>query len=108
MQRTLLWFVAVAQLVASSPIFNAGQQPAPENCKKLPIDADWPKEEVWKAALRGIEARGPQMKVTRPDYKYEANTVTKVQNAVKFTSEHNLRLSILNSGHDFSTASNPI
>lgn len=106
MKLALLSLVVVACLTAASPAIRAESQPAPENCKKLPTDSDWPKEEVWKAALKGVEARGPQKITTRPDYKFEANTVTQVQNAVKFTSEHNLRLSILNSGHDFSISPN--
>jgi hypothetical protein len=91
MQWALLSLIAAAQLAACSA--------APENCKKLPVDSDFPSPDEWKAALRGVEARGPQTSPTRPDYKYEANTVAKVQSAVKFTSANNLRLSILNSGY---------
>ncbi|KAF2433259.1 FAD-binding domain-containing protein [Tothia fuscella] len=101
MKWTLLTLAAAVQLAASAPTDQAAPLPAPENCKKLPVDADWPSDEVWKAELKGVEARGPQKQPARPDYKYEANTVAKVQKAVKFTSQHNLRLSILNSGHDF-------
>jgi hypothetical protein len=99
MKWTFLSFIAAAQLVTCSPVDPPARQPAPENCKKLPIDSDFPSPEEWKVALRGVEPRGPQTKPTRPDYKYEANTVAKVQNAVKFTSDNNLRLSILNSGY---------
>jgi hypothetical protein len=99
--RTSLFLIIATQLVACFAQIKAVPQPAPENCKKLPIDADWPSDDVWKTALKGVEARSLGTKAKRPDYSYEANTVEKVQKAVKFTAEHNLRLSILNSGHDF-------
>jgi heat shock protein HslJ len=77
-------------------------QIAPPGCKKLPKDADWPAETVWKAELPGVMARGPQIaNATLPDYSYQARTVEQVQKAVKFVAENNIRLSILNSGHDF-------
>jgi hypothetical protein len=75
--------------------------PAPSNCKKLPIDSDWPSEETWKTELQGSTKRGTQKKWTSPDYTYVANTVAKVQAAVKFAATHSVRLSILSSGHDF-------
>ena len=79
----------------------AAKLPAPVNCKKLPIDADWPSEQVWKTELKGAEPRGPQKAWTSPDYTYEASKAVHVQNAVKFAAKYNLRLSIINSGHDF-------
>jgi hypothetical protein len=101
MKLTALSLLVASQLVSSSPAVKKSQL-GPEGCKKLAIDADWPQPDVWKAALRGVEARGPQNPLkTRPDYKYEANTVAKVQNAVKFAASNNVRLSIMNSGHDF-------
>jgi hypothetical protein len=98
MKWTLLSFIAAVQLAACSPVDPPPRQPAPQNCKKLSKDLDFPTPDEWKAALRGVEARGPQTNPTRPDYKYEGNTVAKIQNAVKFTSANNLRLAIMNSG----------
>lgn len=101
MKWTALSLLAVSQLASASPA-NERPQLAPAGCKKLPIDADWPQPDAWKAALRNVEARGSQNPLkTRPDYKYEANTVAKVQNAVNFAASNNVRLSIMNSGHDF-------
>jgi hypothetical protein len=101
MRWTVLSLLAASQLASSSLAVKRSQL-ASEGCKKLPIDADWPQPDTWKAALKGVEARGPQNPLkTRPDYKYEANTVAKVQNAVKFAASNNVRLSIMNSGHDF-------
>jgi hypothetical protein len=36
-----------------------------------------------------------------PDYIYEVKTVSSVQRAVRFVAKHNIRLSIINTGHDF-------
>ncbi|KAF2400246.1 FAD-binding domain-containing protein [Trichodelitschia bisporula] len=98
MKYAFFSLLAAAQLATCVP---QAKNPAPAQCKKLPGDADWPEDTVWKAALRGVEPRGPQKAWKRPDYKYEAMTVAQVQKAVKFVSDHNLRLSVLNSGHDF-------
>jgi hypothetical protein len=97
MLLTLLFTLAAAQLAVSDSL----AQPAPANCKKLSIDTDWPKDDLWKSALPGVEARSGEAdsKHTSPDYRYKAKSVEQVQKAVKFTAEHNVRLSILNSGH---------
>jgi hypothetical protein len=73
---------------------------APVNCTKLPTDADWPSPEVWQTELKGVEAMMPE-KLKHPQYIYEATRVEHVQNAVKFAVKHNIRLSVINTGHDF-------
>jgi hypothetical protein len=73
-----------------------------QECRKLPGDAGWPASDVWSKALPGVVARGPQdPKVRRPDYQLTATSIAEVQAAVKFTAEHGIRLTILNSAHDF-------
>ena len=57
--------------------------PAPST-KKLPIDSDWPSEETWKIELQGSTKRGNTEEVDQSDYTYVANTVAKVQAAVRF------------------------
>jgi hypothetical protein len=75
---------------------------ADSNCRALPKDPEWPSTSTWKAALEGVEERGMQMpNATSPDYAYPAKTVEQVQKAVKFAADNNVRLTILNSGHDF-------
>jgi hypothetical protein len=96
---TFLSTLSSAALVAAAP--PAEKKPAPDSCKVLPGDANWPSEETWKSELKGAEYRGAQQKWTAPDYAYEASRVTHVQNAVKFAAKHSIRLSIINSGHDF-------
>jgi hypothetical protein len=75
--------------------------PAPVGCKKLPIDADWPSPDVVKEELPGAEEPMPDGVKKHPNYIYEVRTVASVQRAVRFVAKHNVRLSIINSGHDF-------
>jgi hypothetical protein len=76
-------------------------QAAPAGCKKLPTDADWPSPEVFNQELPGWEAPMPDGNKKHPNYVYEVKTVASAQRAVKFAAKYNLRLSIINSGHDF-------
>jgi hypothetical protein len=92
-------FIVTASTIAP-PSATTNKLPAPSNCRKLPIDADWPSEEVWKSELKGADPV-MQQKLKHPNYIYEATRVEHVQNAVKFAAKHNVRLSIINSGHDF-------
>ncbi|QDS72645.1 hypothetical protein FKW77_002478 [Venturia effusa] len=72
------------------------------DCKITATDATWPKEDVWKKAMPKVAVRGVlKAGVTAPDYKFVATNLQEVVQAVKFAAEHNVRLSILNSGHDF-------
>jgi hypothetical protein len=75
--------------------------PAPAGCKKLPSDSDWPSEDVVQAELPGWEPAMPDGKMKHPDYIYEVKSVASAQRAVRFAAKHNIRLSIINSGHDF-------
>ena len=74
---------------------------APAGCKKLPKDSDWPAPDVVNRELPGWEAPMPDGNMKHPDYVYEVKTVASTQRAVKFAAKHNVRLSIINSGHDF-------
>ena len=75
--------------------------PAPVGCKKLPVDADWPSPDVVNSELPGWEAPMPDGDKKHPDYIYEVKTVSSVQRAVRFVAKHRIRLSIINTGHDF-------
>ena len=79
----------------------AGKLPAPASCKRLPIDADWPSPEVVDEELPGWEMPMPDGIKKHPDYTYEVKRVASVQRAVRFVTKYNMRLSIINSGHDF-------
>lgn len=73
----------------------------PEGCKVLSSDSNWPAPEEWTSALAGVTPREANAEVTRPDYHLSAEDVASVQAAVNFTAENNIRLTIVNSGHDF-------
>ncbi|KAF2396325.1 FAD-binding domain-containing protein [Trichodelitschia bisporula] len=92
----------VAPAVAQAPPKAVGKA-TPAGCKRLAGDAEFPAAAAWRAALPGVDARDHDLpaSTTRPDYKFVAKTAADVQKAVKFVADHNLRLSILNSGHDF-------
>jgi hypothetical protein len=80
----------------------ADPAPKDQDCKKLSGDAGWPAPDVWAKALPGVIPREQNdPKVTRPDYQLVATSISQVQAAVKFAADNNIRLSILNSAHDF-------
>jgi hypothetical protein len=79
----------------------AEKLPAPAGCKKLPADADWPSPDVVNSELPGWEAPMPDGIKKHPNYVYDVKTVASVQRAVRFVAKHNIRLSIINTGHDF-------
>lgn len=73
----------------------------PQGCRKLNTDIDWPAREVWEESLPGVtptagsDANGPL-----PDYRLQVKTVSDVQNAIRFATKHNIRLTVLTTGHD--------
>jgi hypothetical protein len=77
------------------------KSPAPSNCKKLSTDSDWPANDVWKSELPGVLPIEPNKRLKHPDWVYKINTVEQVQKAVRFAATHNVRLTIINTGHDF-------
>jgi hypothetical protein len=89
------------RLPVKDEVITAQKLPAPAGCKKLSTDADWPSTDVINAELPGWEASMPDGKLKHPDYIYEAKSVASVQRAVRFAAKHNVRLSVINSGHDF-------
>jgi hypothetical protein len=85
--------------VAPYPISNATNT---TNCKVVRGDPGWPSDTVWETELPGIQKSPPaQGNTTRPDFLYLARKVEDVQAAVQFATKHNVRLTIINSGHDF-------
>ncbi|KAL1592216.1 hypothetical protein SLS59_009872 [Nothophoma quercina] len=74
---------------------------APPGCRKLNTDSDWPSVETWKEALPGVVAgKGSDKYGTIPDYRLQAKSVEDVQQAVRFASQHNIRLAVITTGHD--------
>jgi FAD/FMN-containing dehydrogenase len=89
---TLILPLAVSQ--AANPL------PVATDCKVLPSDPTWPERSVWRAAMPEIERGKSTEGKKRPDYRLEASTVDEVIAAVKFAKKYNVRLTVLNSGHD--------
>ncbi|KAF2402488.1 FAD-binding domain-containing protein [Trichodelitschia bisporula] len=83
----------------------AGKTVTPAGCKALNSDADFPTLAEVRAVLPEAEPRpvpkGFSLGGKRPDYLVRAETVADVQAAVKLAAKRNLRLSVINSGHDF-------
>ncbi|WQF90166.1 Putative berberine/berberine, FAD-binding domain, PCMH-type, FAD-binding, type PCMH, subdomain 2 [Colletotrichum destructivum] len=74
---------------------------APVGCRKLSTDHDWPAAEVWEAAIPGvIRQNGSDIHGGLPNYRVRAQNISDVQAAVRFASEHNIRLSVITTGHD--------
>jgi hypothetical protein len=71
----------------------------PPGCKKLPSDRGWPADQVWRSALPGVfkKLRGTEA----PDWLFQAKSVADVQRAFSFAREHNVRLTVISTGHDF-------
>jgi hypothetical protein len=72
---------------------------APPGCKLLASDKQWPADDVWKKAFPGVfkKLKGTEA----PDWMVQAKSVEDVQKAVNFAREHNVRLTIISTGHDF-------
>jgi len=71
---------------------------APPGCKLINTDKGYPTHDEFKATFPNIWTKEG---MNRPDYHLPVQNVAQLQNAVQFATKHNIRLSILNSGHDF-------
>lgn len=87
---------------ASPNPITSDRQSTPDGCRVVHTDRQWPDKSVWKAALPHVLSRGvAKDKLKHPDYRLEVKTAAEVQAAVKFATKHNIRVAVLNSGHDF-------
>lgn len=100
-KSSLIWLTAAISTVFSQLEAPLVRTVAPEGCKKLSVDADWPTKDILDAELPGWEPRMAGQKAQHPDWTYQVKSVSSVQRAVQFAAKHNVRISILNSGHDF-------
>jgi hypothetical protein len=77
----------------------ANTSEAPAGCRYLPSDKGWPSDDMWKANFPGVfkKLRG----TVGPDWMVQAQSVADVQKAVNFAREHNVRLTVITTGHDF-------
>jgi len=81
-------------------ILRPNSSTAPPGCKLLASDKGWPSDDVWQKAFPKAFQK---MKGTEgPDWWIQPQTVKEVQDAVNFARTHNIRLTVIASGHDFS------
>jgi FAD binding domain len=74
----------------------------PEGCKRLAGDESWPAPDIWIKEIPGVVPRGTSKNQQKhPDYRITAKNVEDVQRAIRFASKYNVRVSIINSGHDY-------
>lgn len=111
MKATISALLGVALLAGPTVAHSAIKPPAPDRaltpnssnappgCKYLASDKGFPADDVWTQALPGVykKLRGTEA----PDFMYQAKSVADVQAAVNFAREHNVRLTIISTGHDF-------
>jgi hypothetical protein len=77
----------------------ANSSDTPPGCRKLASDRGWPVDSIWRSSLPGVfkKLRGSEA----PDWMFQAKSVADVQKAIKFAQDHNVRLTIISTGHDF-------
>jgi hypothetical protein len=71
----------------------------PEGCKRLSGDRGFPGDSLWRSTFPNIfkKLRG----TFGPDWMIQAKSVEDVQKAVNFARDHNVRLTVITTGHDF-------
>ncbi|KAF1986982.1 hypothetical protein K402DRAFT_403914 [Aulographum hederae CBS 113979] len=84
---------------ATAPVSSG--KAAPAGCKKLAVDSDWPAPEAWTAAMPEVMPLGASASQKHPDYKLKAESYKDVEDAVKFAAKNNIKITVINSGHDF-------
>lgn len=93
----------LAYLVTLAPVVVSGALSGGElrGCRKLNTDSDWPAFEVWGAEIPGVTLQNnTDIHGSLPDYRLRAKSVGHVQAAGRFASKHNIRLSVITTGHD--------
>ncbi|KAK2623642.1 hypothetical protein QTJ16_006823 [Diplocarpon rosae] len=101
----LFSFLCSSVVAAAAPAGHQQQGIAPAGCRKLSTDVDWPAPEVWAAAIPGVvpnSVKGTDLIAPGgvSDYRIRARSVEDVQNAVRFASQHNIRIAVITTGHD--------
>ena len=80
-------------------VLKANSTDTPPGCKKLASDKGWPEDHIWRSSLPGVfkKLKGTEA----PDWMFQAKSVEDVQKAIAFAKQHNVRLTVITTGHDF-------
>jgi FAD binding domain/Berberine and berberine like len=95
--------VIISSILLALAVFSraAEEVQGPVECKVISGDSAWPAPETWKQELPGVKEQKPGIGMKHPNYRFDVNSAGQVIAAIKFAKKYNVRLSILNSGHDF-------
>jgi hypothetical protein len=101
MPSVSVWTLILVALRCGAAVSN-GTVETPSGCKAIKGDRSFPDISVWNNELPGVVPtvrKGDPF--TSTDYTFVAWNASDVQKAIRFASSHNIRLSVINSGHDF-------
>jgi FAD binding domain-containing protein/berberine-like enzyme len=73
----------------------------PVECKVISGDPVWPAPAIWSQELPGVKEQKSSQRTKHANYRFDINSIDQVVAAINFTKKYKVRLSILNSGHDF-------
>jgi FAD binding domain len=92
-----------AQANQSIDVFVASnrQTTTPPGCRALKSDESFPPLDVWAKFLPGVKPIRPLDSQKHPDYRFVAKSAADVEKAVTFARDKNIRLTIINTGHDY-------
>jgi FAD/FMN-containing dehydrogenase len=99
MKSLCLFQVAIVLITSISA--SSIERIVPPGCRTLRTDADWPSFDAWKAELPGVVPLKETPGVASPDYRLRVTTAEEVQKAINFANKHNIRVSVIATGHDF-------
>jgi hypothetical protein len=105
MRSVAAWTLILTALqcaAAAFEDFSDTRVETPSGCKAIKGDSSFPDISVWNSELPGVVPTvRKEDPATSTDYTFVAWNASDVQKAVRFASWHNVRLSVINSGHDF-------
>jgi hypothetical protein len=105
MRSVAVWTLLLTTLqcaAAASEDSTRATVETPSGCKAIKGDSSFPDISIWNRELPGvIPTVRKEDPATSTDYTFVAWNASDVQKAIRFASGHNIRLTVINSGHDF-------
>jgi hypothetical protein len=94
--------ILVIANIASSSILPRGERleagPAPQGCKRIKTDVDFPAFAVVQTVLPGVIVEKRRAGKTSPNYRFAPKTIEEVQKAIKFVGKINIWNAIISTG----------